>query len=220
MPFIKICGIANIKDAVAAADNGVDLIGIICDPQSPRYVSPQNFLKIHSAIPARIKRVGVFNHPYSPEWSRLGDDILSCFDRIQYGHDNIWQNIIGRNIDSRRKIRSFALQGTADLLAIAAYGYPSSSYLVNVHVQNGASRDTADEFGWHLARQVHQFGKRLYLAGGLEPSNVAKAISHVLPYAVDVNVGVEKSPGCKDHAKIRDFVQAVRCNSERIGKQE
>ncbi len=210
MPLIKICGITNLKDAIAAAECGADAVGFVCDPNSPRYVAPEAFKKIHAALPKRITRVGVFNRPVSPEWTRHGREVLPLFDRLQYGDDGVWTRIIGENWDMRRKIRSFPMERTADLLAVAAYNGLTQAYLVNVHVHDGQPREEAESAGWRLAKQVHQFGKRLYLSGGLEPGNVARAISSVLPYAVDVNVGVEAYPGFKDAAKIRDFVQAAR----------
>jgi phosphoribosylanthranilate isomerase len=213
MPIIKICGISNLRDALAAADSGADALGFICDPGSPRYVSPELFCRIHSELPSRIKRVGVFHHGESPEWSHCENDVIGCFDRIQYGDDNVWMNVFDCTVDYRRKIKIFPLQRTADLLMIAAYGCPASAYLVNVHIND--PNGNSDEYGWHLARQVHQFGKRIYLAGGLVPGNVATAISYVLPFAVDVNVGVETCPGEKDHTKMRDFIQAARAGIDK-----
>ncbi|HEY3332979.1 MAG TPA: phosphoribosylanthranilate isomerase [Capsulimonadaceae bacterium] len=210
MPLIKICGITNLKDAIAAAEQGVDAIGFICDPGSPRYVAPEAFRRIHVALPKRVKRVGVFNRADSPEWTRHSRDVLASFDRIQYGDDAVWSRIVGENWDMRRKIRSFPLSRTADLLAVAAYNGLTQSYLVNVHVTGGGSERDDEETGWNLARQVHQFGKRLYLSGGLTPANIGRAIEAVTPFAVDINVGVEAYPGFKDIAKMRDFVQTVR----------
>jgi len=209
MPIIKICGITNLKDAIAAAEHGADAVGFVCDPSSARYVTPEAFRKIHAALPKRVKRVGVFHRSESPEWSRHNRELLASFDRIQYGDDAVWSRIVGENWDMRRKIRAFSMERTADLLPIAAYNGLTQAYLVNVHLA-GKSRRENEESGWSLARQVHQFGKRLYLSGGLDAENVARAVSHVLPYAVDVNVGVEAYPGYKDQIKIRDFVQAVR----------
>lgn len=199
-----------MKDAIASAENGVDAIGFVCDPFSARYVSPETFRLINEVIPKRVKRVGVFNRTSSPEWKRYGRELISQFDRIQYGDDAVWSQIIGENWDMRRKIRAFDLSRTADLLSIAAYNGLTQAYLINVHVERRGPIRDADEAGWMLARQVHQFGRRIYLAGGLAPDNVASAISFVMPYAVDVNVGVESHPGFKDSAKIHDFVQAVR----------
>lgn len=214
MPIIKICGICSLKDALGATELGADALGFVCDPHSPRYVSPNAFLQIHAELPKSIRRVGVFNHSTSPEWSKNGKEAMISFDRIQYGDDSVWPRVIGSVWDMRRKIRSFALSRSADLLAIAGYSGVAASYLVNVHVQSRAHAKDAQEYGWQLAREMHQFGKRLYLAGGLCPENVASAIAHVMPYAVDVNVGVEAYPGVKDAAKMRDFIQAARSGAD------
>jgi phosphoribosylanthranilate isomerase len=214
MTLIKICGITNVKDAIAAAEFGADAVGFVCDPASPRFVAPEQFERIHGILPKRIKRVGVFNKANSPDWERFGRESIKHFDRVQYGDDGVWPNVIGENWDMRRKVRSFNLQRNADLLAIAAYNGLTQSYLVNVHVTTPPRDRQPEDYGWHLARQVHQFGKHVYLAGGLTPENVNRAISAVMPYAVDVNVGVEAYPGFKDAAKIRDFIQAVRSGAD------
>lgn len=210
MTLIKICGVCNLKDAITSAENGVDAVGFVCDPASPRYVSPETFQLIHEVIPRRVKRVGVFNRASSPEWVRYRKELIPLFDRIQYGDDAVWPQIIGQNWDMRRKIRSFNVTRASDVLTISAYNGAVQAYLVNVHVQRRVRESDCDEAGWQFARQVHQFARRLYLAGGLGPENVARAIAYVVPYAVDVNVGVESHPGFKDAVKIRDFVQAVR----------
>jgi phosphoribosylanthranilate isomerase len=215
LPLIKICGVSNIKDAITSAENGVDAIGFVCDPNSARYISPEAFRVIHEVVPRRVKRVGVFNRAWSPEWMRYRKEAISLFDRIQYGDDAVWEQIVGETWDMRRKIRSFLVTRSSDLLLIAAYSGMTQAYLVNVHVDRGGRPRESDEAGWRLARQVHQFGRRPYLAGGLTADNVASAIGCVMPYAVDVNVGVESHPGFKDAAKIRDFVQAVRSCADR-----
>lgn len=107
-----------------------------------------------------------------------------------------------------RKIKAFSLTSDRDLRRIAGYNGLTQSFLLNVHAPEG------DEYGWELAREVHQYGKRLYLSGGLTPANVAQAAARVRPYAVDVTVGVEVSPGVMDPDKMRAFVQAAHGNRE------
>ena len=69
---------------------------------------------------------------------------------------------------------------------------------------------TGEKFNWDLAIEAKKFGRPIFLAGGLTPSNVADAVRKVQPYAVDVSSGVEATPGKKDHAKVRDFIQAAK----------
>jgi phosphoribosylanthranilate isomerase len=123
---------------------------------------------------------------------------------VQYTHDSLWTDIVRENWDMRRKIKAFSLTSDRDLRRIAGYNGLVQSFLLNVHAPQG------DEYGWELAREVHQYGKRLYLSGGLTPENVARATARVHPYAVDVTVGVESSPGVLDRDKVRAFVEAVK----------
>ena len=69
---------------------------------------------------------------------------------------------------------------------------------------------TGQAFDWDLAVEAETLGKPIILAGGLTPENVEEAARKVMPYAVDVSTGVEKSPGKKDHAKIKEFIENVR----------
>jgi phosphoribosylanthranilate isomerase len=69
---------------------------------------------------------------------------------------------------------------------------------------------TGEKFNWDLAVQAQQFGRPIFLAGGLTPENVADAVRKVHPYAVDVSSGVESAPGKKDHEKVRKFVKAAK----------
>lgn len=207
--LVKICGITNLKDALAADLAGADSLGFVCDRDSPRYINPQTFCLIDDALPEHIKRVAVFDKEPSEEWTSCDRSVIERFNRIQFSSDSIWSDVIGCNWDMRKKIKSFSITCAADLLALSSYNGLVQSYLINVHVQSSARRRDPDAYGWTLAHQVHQFGKRLYLAGGLRPENVARAIRLVRPYYVDVNVGVESEPGIKDSIKMRDFVQAV-----------
>ncbi len=72
------------------------------------------------------------------------------------------------------------------------------------------SGGTGEKFNWDLAVEAQKFGKPIFLAGGLTPENVAEAIRKVRPFGVDVSSGVEISPGKKDHAKVRAFINAVK----------
>jgi phosphoribosylanthranilate isomerase len=74
----------------------------------------------------------------------------------------------------------------------------------------GQPGGTGETFDWSLAAKAKEFGKPIFLAGGLTPQNVAAAIRAVQPFGVDVSSGVESAPGKKDRQKMRDFVAAVR----------
>jgi phosphoribosylanthranilate isomerase len=211
VPLIKICGITNLRDAIASIEAGADSLGFVCDEDSPRFVAPETFAAISVALPAHVNLVAVFYKGSAPQWIREGQPLLLRFHQIEYWDDEIWPMISNPGgWDASRRMKAFSLQGTADLLRIAAYRQPACDYLVNAHIPGDSSIDDPEEYGWKLARQVRQYGKRIYLAGGLTPNNVARAIHVVRPHGVDVTVGVESQPGIKDEIKLRDFVQAAR----------
>ena len=74
----------------------------------------------------------------------------------------------------------------------------------------GKPGGTGERFNWELAAEAKQFGKPIFLAGGLNPGNVAQAVRDVKPFGIDVSSGVESAPGKKDHQKIWDFITAAR----------
>lgn len=180
------------------------MLGFVADENSPRLIDPDDFCEIAARLPAHIQRVGVFGSTTGLPWRATGRDLFGLFHQIQYSQDSLWTDIIRENWDMRRKIKAFHLTSAHDLRRVADYNGLVQSFLLNVHAPEG------DAYGWDLACDVHQFGKRLYLAGGLTPENVAPAIARVRPYAVDVTVSVESAPGVKDVDKMRAFVRAVR----------
>lgn len=191
-------------------DAGADLLGFVCGENSPRVIDPMTFGSIAARLPPHIVRVGVFDGVTDARWQQEGTPFFSLFHQIQYYQDSVWSEVIGENWEMGRKIKAFHLGHERDLRQIANFNGTVQSYLLNVHADAPAPYPHADAYGWELARETHQFSKKLFLAGGLTPENVGRAIARVMPYAVDVTVGVESAPGIKDPAKMRAFVRAVR----------
>ena len=188
------------------------MLGFHCDENSPRVIDPMDFCDIAARLPPHIRCVGVFDRTTDPRWRMEGRRLFHRFHQVQYYGDSVWTDIIRQNWDMGRKIKAFHLNSDKDLRKIAQFNGTVQSYLLNVHSPApqtwGGGAD--DAYGWELARETHQFGKKLFLAGGLTPENVGAAIARVMPYAVDVTVGVESSPGVKNPAKMRAFVRAVK----------
>ena len=191
-------------------DAGADLLGFVCDENSPRVIDPLVFCEIAARLPERIGLVGVFDRTTDIRWRMEGRTLIERFHQVQYYQDSLWTDIIRQNWDMGRKIKAFHLNSDRDLRTIARFNGTVQSFLLNVHAPAPAAYPDADAYGWELARETHQFGKRLHLAGGLTPENVGQAVVRVRPYAVDVTVGVESAPGVKDPDKMRAFVRAVR----------
>ena len=210
MTLVKICGITSWRDAAAAVEAGADILGFHCDANSLRVIDPMDFADIAAHLPAHVTTVGVFDKTTDYRWRIEGRSLLQKFGRIQFYQDSVWTDIVRENWAMERKIKAFHLGGDRDLRAIANFNGTVQSYLMNVHAPAPSGYANAEAYGWELVRETRQYGKKIFLAGGLTPENVGAAIARALPYAVDVTVGVESEPGVKDPAKIKAFVQAVR----------
>ena len=198
---IKICGITNIEDALFAAEAGADALGFVFYEKSPRYVSSETVKKIISMLPPFVTTVGLFVN--------AGGEAIETTVRLS------GINVIQLHGDETPEECSFAPHPVIKAVRVKDAGslagvekYPVSALLLDAwnDQQYGG---TGESFNWQLARNLT--GQLpIVLAGGLNPDNVAEAIRVVAPYAVDVSSGVEKSPGEKDHDKIRKFIQQVR----------
>ena len=191
---------------------GADMLGFHCDENSPRVIDPLDFCDIAARLPAHIVRVAVFDRTTDVRWRLEGRRLFHRFHQVQYYQDSVWTDILRENWDMGRKIKAFHLGGDRDLRRVANFNGTVQSFLLNVNTpapQNWGG-GAADAYGWELARETHQYGKKLFLAGGLTPQNVGAAVARVQPYTVDVTVGVESAPGVKDPDKMRAFVKAVR----------
>ena len=208
--MIKICGITTARDADAAVEAGADILGFHCDENSLRVIDPLDFCTIAARLPAHVATVGVFDRTTDFRWRTEGRLLIRQFGQIQYYQDSVWTDIIRENWPMDRKIKAFHLGSDRDLRAIANFNGTVQSYLLNVHANAPEGYTDAEAYGWELVRETRQYGKKVFLAGGLTPETVSAAIVRALPYAVDVTVGVESEPGVKDPVKMRDFVQAVR----------
>lgn len=200
MTRIKICGITNRPDALAAAEAGADALGFIAVPGSPRFVDAQSYFEITENLPIFIQCVGVFQRP--------GDEEDYMPDYVQYYEDTPESSRASGMAWSR--IRAFRMRDESTLREIEAYPDPVGAIQLDAYhkAMLGGSGET---FDWSLAVRAKALTDRpVILAGGLTPDNVQDALEAVRPYAVDVSSGVESAPGVKDHAKVRAFVRAVR----------
>ena len=203
MVKIKICGITNIEDAEAAAGFGADMLGFIFAP-SPRKIEPEKARDIIHNIPPFVKTVGVFVN----EDPAMIKQIMSfCgLDIVQLHGDespDICQGLMPRSV------KSFRLKDESSLQDISSYCGKARAFLFDTYAEN-ARGGTGKTFDWNLAIKGKKLGVPIILAGGLNPSNIKEAIAAVKPEAVDICSGVEKYPGKKDPAAIKELMEAVR----------
>lgn len=202
---VKVCGITNGEDALAAVESGADALGFIFYEKSPRYVVPAIAGQIIAELPPLVVSVGVFvNEGLATVRSimdtcHLGMAQLHGDENASYCHEL-----------SRPVIKALRLKNRESLLALAEYqGRGSVRGFVLDTFSEVAYGGTGQITDWTLAAEVAK-STPILLAGGLTADNVTEAIRVVRPYGVDVSSGVESAPGKKDRAKLRAFLEAVR----------
>ncbi len=195
--FVKICGITRLEDAEAAVAAGAGAIGFIFWPASPRFIDPYRARVIAAALPPFVTPVGVFvNQPLDyvngvASLVRLGVVQLHGDESPQFA------KAVARPVMKAVSI------GKADVRLWPA----RVRLLLDVHdpITRGGTGRTID---WTAAAELAS-EREIVLAGGLKPENVADAVARVRPYGIDVSSGVERSPGIKDHQRLRALFEAV-----------
>ncbi len=201
---VKICGITNAEDAVAAAEAGADALGFIFYQKSPRYIVPAVAAQIIAGLPPLITPVGVFVNEGLATVRSIMDTCGLAMAQLHGDEPAMYCREL-----SRPAMKAFRLKDRGSLLALAEYqGRGGVRGFVLDRFSEVAYGGTGQVTDWALAAEVAKTASVL-LAGGLTPDNVADAIRSVRPYAVDVSSGVESVPGKKDHEKLRAFLDAV-----------
>ena len=209
--LIKICGFKDVPTAIAAAEAGADMIGLNFYPPSPRFVDVSAAVRICSALPAGVMKVGLFVNENAcgldavqPE--RIRETAGACgLDAVQLHGDFPTERL--PELAPLKIIRAFAICMEDDLRKLE--GVKADFILLDTAVK-GLHGGTGKSFDWRLAAQARRYGYRIILAGGLNPGNVREAIRQANPDGIDVASGVESSPGVKDITLIRQFIEAAR----------
>ena len=192
---VKICGVTNVADALAAAEAGADMIGLNFYEKSPRYISFATASEISRALPPFVLRVGVF---VNPEESQVVEAIAACgLNLLQFHGDEDSDFCTQFGLMSVKALRVRDAESLQTL-----ENFNTDAFLLDAYSKSGLG-GTGEKFNWDLAVAAQKFGKPIFLAGGLTPENVADAVKQVRPFAVDVSSGVESAPGKKDAAKVR-----------------
>jgi phosphoribosylanthranilate isomerase len=195
--FVKICGITRLEDAAAAVAAGAGAIGFIFWPASPRFIDPHRARVIAAALPPFVTPVGVFvNQPLDyvngvASLVRLGVVQLHGDETPQFA------DAVARPVMKAVSLRNPDVRLWPGRVRL----------LLDVHdpLARGGTGRTLD---WTAAADVAS-QREIVLAGGLKPENVADAVARVRPYGIDVSSGVERSPGIKDHQRLRALFEAV-----------
>jgi len=199
---VKLCGITRVEDALSAADEGVDAIGLVFYPPSPRCVSLPAAEAIMAKLPPFVTTVGLFLDAQAL-WVQ---QVLATLplDVLQFHGQETADFCLAFQ---RPYLKSVGMQ-SADALSQVVAGHPQAQgFLLDGH-SHGEAGGTGQVFDW--SQWPATLDRPLILAGGLTPDNVEQAIRQVKPWAVDVSSGVEQSKGIKDPKKIREFMRGVQ----------
>ena len=195
--LVKICGITRLEDAEAAVAAGAGAIGFVFWSNSPRFIDPHRARKIAAMLPPFVTAVGVFvNQPL--------DYVNGVASLVRLGAVQLHGD----------ETPAFATAVLSPVIKAVSVGgvdtrawRASTMLLLDVHdpVARGGTGRTID---WTAAANVAA-RRRILLAGGLTPDNVADAVARVRPFGIDVSSGVERAPGIKDHPRLRALFEAV-----------
>ena len=202
MVKVKICGITNQKDASLAVKLGAHALGFIFAP-SPRQITPETARDIISEMPPLLKTIGVF---VNTDVDTIKKRISFCgLDMVQlHGEESpeLCRELMPRTI------KAFRVKDESSLSTINAYHGNVRALLFDTYSDNKRG-GTGQSFDWELAVKAKKLGIPIILAGGLAPSNIKRAISVVRPFAVDVNSGVEDSPGNKSPRLMKKLMDNI-----------
>jgi phosphoribosylanthranilate isomerase len=195
--LVKICGITNHEDALAAVEAGATALGFNFWRHSPRYISPTGASLITEQLPAGILKVGVFVDERPDVITKVtldaGVDVAQLCGDAECAAVRTWRVCPVRD--------TLPIECLADVDAEAFLLDTSSTEL-----RGG----TGQTFRWSLAKNATQMtGKKIVIAGGLDGENVHAAIAEAQPWGVDSCSRLESSPGRKDRLKMQKFIRAA-----------
>ena len=201
---VKICGITNWTDARRAAEAGADFLGFNFYRKSPRYVAPGRARKIVRRLPKHVAAVGIFVDEREENILKIARSVGLDFLQL-HGNENpesamrlarffpvikaarVENGFRPAQLAKFRRVRAVLLDGFKPRLA----------------------GGTGKTFDWKIARSAGSH-RHIFVAGGLAPENVARAIQVARPYAVDICSGVESRPGKKDPEKLKALMRAIQ----------
>jgi phosphoribosylanthranilate isomerase len=201
---IKFCGITRLEDALLAAELGVDLIGFVLVPGSPRQLSLEAAVEIRRALPAGPLAVALLQNPEAELIAAVRAQLAP--DLLQFHGNEPATLVRSSGLPYIRAVPMGEPQRWADW----ERDYPDAwALLADSHGRQGGG-GTGTGFAWSALPVPDQRQRPLILAGGLRPETVAEAVRQVRPWGVDVSSGIEAAKGIKDALKMRAFVAAVR----------
>ena len=217
---VKVCGITNAEDARVAVEAGADALGFIFVEGTPRFIEPAAAATIIAWLPPFVTPVGVF-------WDHAEGHVKAVAEQcrlgaLQFHGEETPEALAGHRLPVIKTVKlppASTVEGmpefrVSEKTEVLKYSKVAAAVLLDTTARwsEGKAREPVE---WRQAATIaaayrHKPRPQVILSGGLTPENVVRAIGIVKPYAVDVNSGVEASPGTKDPDKVRRFVAAAR----------
>jgi phosphoribosylanthranilate isomerase len=192
--LVKVCGITNAEDAMAAVEQGAHALGFNFYAKSPRYLSPREAGAITAALPAGVLKIGVFVNADEEQMKAILDE--AHLDIVQLHGDE-------RTAPAGMRVwKAAAVHEGFQMEQLDRF--PAEAYVLDTPTQ--AYGGSGHTFPWN---KVHSEGRRIIIAGGLDASNVGEAIAATQPWGVDACSRLESSPGKKDHGRMARFIAAA-----------
>jgi len=204
MVRVKVCGITNVVDALAAVEYGADALGFVF-ANGPRRITPAAARDIIDHLPPFVVKVGVFVD--APP-----DVVASAIETCQLDLVQLHGSETPAYCEAfaPRVIKAFRVKDESVVELMLQF--KAAAYLLDTW-REASVGGTGYTFDWSIARRARSAGP-IILSGGLNADNVADAITQVKPYAVDASSGLETGPGIKDHARMRAFIRAAKYGHE------
>lgn len=198
---IKICGITRLQDLRSAVDLGVDALGFVFYPPSPRYLTATRAAELIGDVPPFVTTVGLFVNAEAATVRRTLDCVPLQLLQFHGEEDAAYCRQFGRPY-----IKAARMRPGFDLVEYAASFPDARGLLLDAFVEGYGG--AGQVFDWRLIPD--RLPLPLILSGGLEAANIEAAIRAVKPWAVDVSSGVETGKGIKDAARMAAFITGVR----------
>ncbi len=201
-PLVKICGLTQVDNAIATAEAGPDLIGLVFFPKSPRNVSLSQARQISLALPSHIAACGVF---VDADYDAVMTTAESCSLAAVQLHGTESPETAAR-LSAQGLIVIKAFFATRSPKLDTVKDYPCIDYYLAEYGKGILPGGNAEVWDYGMVKGTGG-PVPLVLAGGLSPENIAMAISQVKPAIVDASSSLESAPGVKDIKKVKAFVQ-------------
>jgi len=209
---VKICGITRHEDAELAVSLGAWAIGLIFHEPSPRAADPAVAAEIGVAFHRQVEICGVFVNSPLEDVTRMADVCGLTMLQLHGDEGPDYCAAVARRTGAK-VMKAARVKDAASLQALNAFRHVDY-HLVDAHHPD-LFGGTGETFDWELLR-TRRSKVPLVLSGGLNPDNVVDAIRAVRPWGVDSASGTEASPGVKDPAKVKAFIESAQAAAAEV----